>query len=379
MKTQTPKTYVQNYDIVTPLGIGMLKNWEQLSAGISGIVEHQSYGQMTDVAIGQIQWDVDAAFNTAYGDSFDCTRLEKMMLLSVASIMEAFTPNERSLLMIATTKGNINALQSHTEDVSSVLIFNLAQKINKILGFRHKPRVVSNACVSGVMAVAIAKNLIEAGYYDDIVIIAADEISEFVLSGFKSFQAMSPKRCQPYDKDRKGVNLGEASAAIHLSINKNAYIDNFVICAERSINDANHISGPSRTGDGLYASIKNSLIAAGLPSSSIDYVSTHGTATIYNDEMESIALQRAGLLETPINSLKGYLGHTLGAAGLVEFNIALAQASKNILLPNLGLTTLGVTEPIHVIQKTYIKPINYFIKTASGFGGSNTAVVVEKI
>ena len=151
------------------------------------------------------------------------------------------------------------------------------------------------------------------------------------------------------------------------------------ILGDGSINDANHISGPSRTGEGLYRSIYGAMAEAGLKPSNIDYICAHGTATPFNDEMEAIALDRLGLTAAPVNSLKGYYGHTLGASGLLETVIGIQSVLDNMLFRSLGFDELGVSKGINIIEENTGKELRYFLKTASGFGGSNAAIVLEKV
>jgi 3-oxoacyl-[acyl-carrier-protein] synthase-1 len=118
---------------------------------------------------------------------------------------------------------------------------------------------------------------------------------------------------------------------------------------------------------------------AGLGPNQIDYISAHGTATIFNDEMEAIAFDRLGLSETPLNSLKGYFGHTLGASGLLETIIGMHSLHQNTLFRSLGFETLGTSRALNVIKGTKQRELDIFLKTASGFGGSNTAAVFRKV
>jgi 3-oxoacyl-[acyl-carrier-protein] synthase-1 len=213
--------------------------------------------------------------------------------------------------------------------------------------------------------------------YDNIFVVAGDEVSKFILSGFNSFQAMSDLPCKPYSINRTGVTLGEAAAAVLVSSNsENAKIK---VIGDGSINDANHISGPSRTGEGLFRSIQSALAEAQINSNQIDYISAHGTATPFNDEMEAIALNRLGLENVPLNSLKGFYGHTLGASGLLETVIGIQSVQESKLFVSLGFDAIGVSQPIRVIEKNENKNIRFFLKTASGFGGCNTAVLFEKV
>ena len=110
----------------------------------------------------------------------------------------------------------------------------------------------------------------------------------------------------------------------------------------------------------------------------IDYISAHGTATIFNDEMEAIAFNRVGLSEVPVNSLKGYYGHTLGAAGLIESIISMQSLKEGVVLPTLGFKAMGVSAPLNICTNLLPGEYNTFLKTASGFGGCNAAVLFTK-
>jgi 3-oxoacyl-[acyl-carrier-protein] synthase-1 len=230
------------------------------------------------------------------------------------------------------------------------------------------------------MAVSVAKRMIQTDKYDNFVVVGADLFSKFVFSGFQSFQAVSPNPCKPYSENRDGITLGEAAAAIFITKDKSLlYKSSYKILGDSSINDANHISGPSRTGEGLFQSVQKALKEAKINAEEIDMISSHGTATNYNDEMEAQAFSRANLAQTPLFSLKGFFGHTLGAAGLLETVISLSSADKNKVPPSFGFDKMGVSIPLNISTKSESKPIHTVLKTASGFGGSNTAVIFQKI
>ncbi len=311
------------------------------------------------------------------------TRLEQMMITSLNAIIKdsALSITNEVGLIIATTKGNIDVL----EDKSSfpkkrAYLSELAKQVANYFGFITEPIVVSNACVSGILAIAIAKRYIEQGVYKHVFVVGADLVTEFILSGFNSFQAMSNKPCKPYCKNREGINIGEVAASVLITSDEKYLNEEAVeILGEGSCNDANHISGPSRTGEGLYRSIASALQQANINASEIDYISAHGTATNYNDEMEAIAFNRHQLSKVPLNSLKGYFGHTLGASGLLETIVGMHSLKNNMLYASLGFEELGVSEPINVIKETTPKQLTAFLKTASGFGGCNTAVLFKKV
>ncbi len=139
-------------------------------------------------------------------------------------------------------------------------------------------------------------------------------------------------------------------------------------------NDANHISGPSRTGEELALAVNKALAEAGT-GKQIDFISAHGTATAFNDEMEAKAFSVCGLENVQLNSMKGFFGHTLGAAGVIESVVTLESMKRNVLVPSLGYENSGVSMPLNIIRQTEKKEINTSLKTASGFGGCNAAVV----
>lgn len=375
------EVYITETNCITPLGFDVQSNVEAILRGDSGIQLHEDVTLMPNPFYASIINDekINSAFAKISTET-KYSRLEKMMILALEPIIKksGIEFNSKTAFILSTTKGNVTALKENSEEsFNSAHLDVLAQNIADFFQFKTQPIVVSNACVSGILAVSVAKRMIQSKLYDNVFVIAGDEVSEFVLSGFNSFQAMSDSPCKPYSKNRTGVSLGEATAAVLISAEaKNAKIK---VIGDSSINDANHISGPSRTGEGLYRSIQNALKEAQIEVGKIDYISAHGTATPFNDEMEAIALNRLGLQNVPINSLKGFYGHTLGASGLLETVIGIESVNQNILFESKGFDEIGVSEAISIIEKNKEARIDYFLKTASGFGGCNTAVVFEKM
>jgi 3-oxoacyl-[acyl-carrier-protein] synthase-1 len=222
------------------------------------------------------------------------------------------------------------------------------------------------------LALINAKRYIDTGKYDTVVITGADVITDFIVAGFESFKSMSEKACRPFDTDRDGLSLGEGAGT--LVVTNQPGKDSIAIVHGASANDANHISGPSRTGEGLYLAGKNALKGE----IKIDFISAHGTATPYNDDMESHALNRLNLSEIPVNSFKGYFGHTLGAAGIIETILTKHSMLNNRVYSTVGLQKQGTVQPVNAISKSFNKSLKKCLKLASGFGGCNAAIVLEK-
>jgi 3-oxoacyl-[acyl-carrier-protein] synthase-1 len=371
------QVYITHTNCITPLGFDVNENVRNILNGISGISRQSDNLMPNPYFAAKIdELKLDAAF-AGISQEVNFTKLEKMMLLALAPIVSASFSDlgKRTAFVLSTTKGNITALESG--NLAQAHLSGLAKTVADFFGFASQPIVISNACVSGIMAISVAKRMIRSGMYDEAFVVSGDLVSEFVLSGFNSFQAMSDAPCQPYSVNRKGVTLGEAAAAV--VVTANAESAKVKILGDGSINDANHISGPSRTGEGLFLSVESALTEAGISASQIDHISAHGTATPFNDEMEAIAFNRLGLQNVAMNSLKGYYGHTLGASGLLETVIGIESVLRNMLFASLGFDESGVSQPINVLKGNEAKNIRYFLKTASGFGGCNTAVVLEKM
>jgi 3-oxoacyl-[acyl-carrier-protein] synthase-1 len=312
------------------------------------------------------------------------TRLEKMFIVSIhEAVKETGTTlfGSNSLLVISTTKGNIELLEEGKKDFPDpgrIYLWKMADVIGTFFGFVNRPVVVSNACISGVLALSTAARLIDAGLYNHIVVAGGDLLSEFVISGFLSFQALSPEPCKPFDINRNGLSLGEGCGTVVISseFKKSTVL---TVSGSAITNDANHISGPSLTGEELAMAIGNALKEAGLKPDEVSFVSAHGTATPYNDEMESKALEIACLQDIPVNSFKGYWGHTLGAAGVIESIATIRSMENNLLFRSAGFNELGVPVPLNVIRENVHTPVQNCLKIASGFGGCNAAIVFRKM
>ncbi len=364
------KACVLAHYVITPIGAGSLANYMAVRQGESSLRFHDSLFGLPEPAYASV-FDYNAVRAFIGPVSQSLTNFEALCVASAApailmSGIDASSPDVR--FVISTTKANVSLLG--TPDFTDADV--AAEKVVKALGGTTAPVVVSNACISGLAAQIVAKRLIESGNARYVVVIGADELSRFIVSGFQSFKALSIDACRPFDADRCGLNLGEASATIIFEGKDSPAPDDFVIADGAIRNDANHISGPSRTGEGSYQCLKALNISIdNLPA----FINAHGTATLYNDEMESIAITRAGLAEVPVYSLKGYFGHTLGAAGVLETIMSLMAAEEGCILPTLGFSTLGVSKPIKVTSETQkLDDVNSFVKLMSGFGGVNAAV-----
>ncbi|MCB0454572.1 MAG: beta-ketoacyl synthase [Aequorivita sp.] len=377
------KTFVSYNNIISSLGFDSETVVDNISKGISGLEKKEDVSLLPEPFCASIisSEKIKEEFNKI-ADASKYTKLEQMLILSLGKVIEAsnIPLNEKVGLIISTTKGNIDALEKENNfPKNRAYLSELGKTIQNFFGFKNEAIVLSNACVSGILAISAAKRFICEGKYDHIFITSGDLVTKFILSGFSSFQALSAEPCKPYDKNRIGINLGEVVASVLVTSSKeNLPKEAVEILGDATCNDANHISGPSRTGEGLFRSVKSALKEANITAAEIDYISAHGTATPFNDEMEAIAFNRLEMDNVPLNSLKGYFGHTLGASGLLETIVGMHSMKKNTLFISKGFDELGVSQKINIIKTNTPKTLNTFLKTASGFGGCNTAVIFKK-
>ncbi len=368
-------------NIYSPLGSTSAENFAQLSRSVSGVQLHSDTAlSPTDFYAALFSSDTPC-FSEYTGKGY--TKFEQLLIASITDAVQqaAFDCTAAdTALIISSTKGNISLLEGAEKKTGineRIALSSTARKMAAHFGFVHRPLVISNACISGILAIVTGMRMIRAGKYKTVVVTGADLVSKFILSGFQSFQAVSDGICKPFDAARKGINLGEGAATVILSASA-TNTNNFKVVGGSVSNDANHISGPSRTGEELAQAITNALKDADLPADAIDFISTHGTATIYNDEMEAKAINLANLQQVPVNSLKPFYGHTLGAAGLIESVITLHSMQHDTILPTPGFEQPGVSVPVKVSASAINTRLQHCLKTASGFGGCNAAVVFSK-
>jgi 3-oxoacyl-(acyl-carrier-protein) synthase len=290
------------------------------------------------------------------------------------ALVEAGEPERAELgLVLATTKGDLSGVWGAGRGLGNpgFLCDRLAAQL-ELSG----PRVaVSCACASGLSAIALAARWIEAGELDAVLVVGTDSLSPFVLRGFSSLLALDSGPCRPFDAARKGLSLGEAAGALVFSADPRASLG-LRVAGWGESNDANHITGPSRDGDGLCLAARRALERAGIQPCELAYAHLHGTGTVYNDEMEAKALVRLfGGPTAPASGTKRQTGHTLGAAGLIESLVCLEALERGLAPGNAGLEEVGVHSELDLVRAPReLGEARFALKLAAGFGGTNAAL-----
>ena len=359
-------------NITSPLGQTTEQTYKAVREGKSGLSHYPC--ENGEGGWNDLPFSVEASlFNKEQWDKImvdGFSKFESLVLHSVkAAISTLIFNKERAILILSSTKGDIELLEKGEEMPS---LADAAKKVSLAIGIENDPIVVCNACISGVSAIILGQRLVDCGNYTHAIVCGADVQSRFIVSGFQSLKALSDEPCRPFDIERLGLNLGEAAATIVLSREMNSpngwKVDKGAVC-----NDAYHISAPHPKGLGAGMALSKMKDA----DNPISVIGVHGTATMYNDQMESKAIEMANLQDVPLSALKGYFGHTMGAAGVLETIIVMRALEDNVILPSKGFETCGVSGKVKVSDKPMTAEGNTFVKMLSGFGGCNGVVRVS--
>ncbi len=291
-----------------------------------------------------------------------------------------------SELLLATTTGEIDLLERHVTqgagDADASRPEYLLERVRLRLGLTGQAAVVSAACASSTVALAQAADRVTCDPCAAVVVVACDAVTEFVFAGFSALMALDPAGAHPFDRQRRGLTLGDAAAVALVMHESRAREEGREILARVSgwglSCDANHMTGPAPDGSGLARAMRLAIAQAGVNPAAIGSVSAHGTGTVYNDSMELKAL-RAALpgLRPPVYSIKGGLGHTLGAAGLVEVLLAAESMRREVVPPTVGLSEAD-EEAGTLVSASPVKPTGPLtMSTNSGFGGINAALLLS--
>ncbi|MCX5714391.1 MAG: beta-ketoacyl synthase N-terminal-like domain-containing protein [Candidatus Omnitrophica bacterium] len=372
------KTVVTACDLVTAYGKGALFCWEGILSSKSAIGKVERF---STVSFQSKNAAVVAGLKYFGDDS-----LLMQMFISLLKRNKDLIPQD-ALLILATTTGEIDILEQHVlegvGDAKESGFSFLLEKVKALTGIMGESAIISSACASSSAALGFASSLIQSGKSDCVLVVAADAVTEFVFSGFSSLMALDPDNAKPFDKNRAGLSLGEGAGFVLLMSQARAQQEGRTILGEIAgwavSGDANHMTGPSRDGSGLKLAIQKALRSAGVSSDDVGCISSHGTGTVYNDAMEMKAYK--SVFENrpvPLYSIKGAVGHTMGASGLIETIIALRVLEKRIIPPTVGLIDVDPEAKDWASRESRALAKSAILLNNAGFGGVNAALVLKQ-
>jgi len=387
--------------IVSALGMSVAENLNALKLGKSGISRLDNFEtrHRDAVLVGEIKWsNVDLEKSIGLQDGHAITRTGMLGILAARQAvaqagLDLRDTAVRTGLISSTSVGGMDItekyfyryasepelqhyIQSHDAGVST-------QHIADDLGLQGFVSTISTACSSAANAIMLGARLIKQGKLDRVIVGGTDALCKFTLNGFKTLMILSEEPCTPFDKDRDGLNLGEAAAYLVLEsealIAKEKKKALAFLVGYGNANDAFHQTASSENGDGAFLAMEKAFQVAGIRPQHIDYINVHGTATPNNDLSEGRAIVRVFGDKLPVfSSTKAFTGHTLAAAAAVEAVYSILALQEGLVFPNLNFKTAMPEFGFRPQTSLLHQPLRYVLSNSFGFGGNCSTLIFGK-
>jgi len=369
------KVFIKQVAVVTALGESLDNTWRNLCAGKSAL------SPVTRFPTGGLDGNEAACM-----DQLNETDENKIIYLLKKLIPQLNPLPENTFLIWTGIKSGAEQIEREATGESSIehqYNSEYSSWLNSELGLNSDGMDINAACASSTVGLCVGANLIERGEVENVLVVGADWVSRFTFSGFAALRALCKTKCRPFDQDRDGLALGEAASAVQLISEKESKKSGLKMDAVLKgwgiANDANHITGPARDGRGLSAAIRNALKQADLATEDISAFCAHGTGTVFNDAMELTAIENVfGDRRFPIFSIKGALGHTLGAAGALETAISVKAIQKRLIPPTWGLLNPEKRAFERALNEVQELKGDTVLTSNSGFGGLNAVLLLGR-
>ncbi|MEO6254533.1 MAG: beta-ketoacyl-[acyl-carrier-protein] synthase family protein [Ferruginibacter sp.] len=262
---------------------------------------------------------------------------------------------------------------------------SVTELVADALGIKDHISTISTACSSSANAIFFGARLIRNNMLDVVVAGGTDSLTKFTLNGFNTLMIVDEQFCQPFDENRRGLNLGEGAGYVVLVSDKVAATlknkPGIILSGYCNANDAYHQTASSPDGTGSYLAMSGALKKSGLKPGDIDYINLHGTGTQNNDIAEGTAIKRLFEGEYPkMSSTKTFTGHTLGASGGIEAVFSVLALQHGVIFPNLRLQTPMVDLPFVPVRE-FIKnvEVKHVLSNSFGFGGNCSSLIFSKV
>jgi len=394
------KVAITGMGIISSIGNTVEENYNALVKGKKGISSIENFETIHKevIKVGEIKLtnqELSEQLGIASDNNFSRTSLlgaiAAQQAVENAGIQDI--NDYRSGLISATSVGGMDMTEkyyyeyfkneAHQKYITSHDAGDTTHKIATHIGLKGFVTTVSTACSSAANAIMLGARMIQSGQLDRVVVGGTDALAKFTINGFKTLMILSDTYNQPFDNNRKGLNLGEAAAFLVLESEEIVKKENRKVLAYVSgfgnANDAFHQTASSENGEGAFLAMQKALKVANLKPSDIDYINAHGTATPNNDLSEGRAILRVFEENVPdFSSTKAFTGHTLAAAAAIEAVYSVLALQHNVVFPNLNFET--PMEEFDLVPQTALKekPINHVLSNSFGFGGNCSTVLFSK-
>jgi 3-oxoacyl-[acyl-carrier-protein] synthase II len=393
------RVVVTGLGVVSPYGAGAKTFWAGLAAGACAIRPVTLID--TDGFRSRIAAEVPADAMAGLGVSPRRARADRLALAAAREALADadLTAGERAraaLMVGAVGGGMFEGEEWYWEEwrtgqpsprigaLRSILPFTHAETLGWRLRLGGPKETVVMACASGAAAIALGADLIRDGVTPVAVVGGVDAFTRICFMGFNSLKLLDPEPCRPFDRDRRGMSVGEAAAFLVLedarhSQARGARSYGELLGAGMST-DAYHVTSPEPAGEGMSRAMTEALARAGVAPADIGYVNAHGTGTPQNDRVEALALRRVfGDGRVLVSSTKSMVGHTMAAAGSLEAVATLLAVQHGLLPPTANLDTVDPDVPFDCLPRL-ARPatVECALSNSFGFGGQNVSLVFRK-
>ena len=384
------------YTATSAMGRGLAAQLDALQCARSGLRPNDFSSAPLACWIGRVEGVEDAALPAGHA-AWECRNnrlawlgLNQDGFLDRVQAARARYGASRIALLLGTSTASIGATEEayrrldadggFADDMLRPAIHtphSLAAFVSVALALEGPCLTISTACSSSAKVFASAERMLRLGLVDAAVVGGVDTLCDSVLFGFNALELVSPEPCRPFDAARNGISIGEAAGfALLERIDAGPQAPQLLGYGEAS--DAYHMSTPHPDGLGAELALREALARAGLDAARVDYINLHGTASLKNDEVEAALVSRAFPAGTRASSTKGYTGHTLGAAGIVEATIALQAIEHGLIPGNLGGTTPDPSCGAQFAWQGEQQRVEVALSNSFGFGGNNACLAFAR-
>lgn len=400
------RVVVTGLGVITPIGSGKDKFWKALLEGKSGVGEVTCF----DTSGHKVHRGAEVRdFNPRdYIKNGTVDQLGKGSQMAIAAAKLALMDGGLGLegvdptrigVSVGTTGGEIQILEKinlvrygQDEDHVDIRLFlrhpcnNIPSNIAREFGLKGPNIIIPTACAAGNYAIGYAYDLIKLGRADYMLAGGADPFSKVAFTGFGRLGAVAPDVCQPFDKNRKGMLVGEGAGILLLEPLDNALKRGATVYAEiigyGLSCDGYHITIPHPEGNGVASSLRKALKNADITAEDVQYINAHGTGTIANDKAETISIKKVfgdHAKKLLVSSIKSMMGHTMGAASAIETVTCALVVKHDVVPPTINYQTKDPECDLDYVPNVKREhPVNIALNTAYAFGGNNSCLVIKK-
>lgn len=398
MGAERNKVFVTGMGIISALGIGVKENLNRLVNGSSGVgqIKHLKTRLSKELIAGEIPFSTEELIKQS--KIKNPKGINRAALLGIIAAREAINssnfsdPAIKTGFISGTTAEAMTNIELYLGDFLSNDIRNefiesqdwgfSTELIANELGISGYQTTINTACSSAANAIMTGARMIKHGLLDRVLVGGTDALSKVMLNGFHALMIVDPNISKPFDKNRRGLNLGEGAA--YLVIESEEVVQNENIICELSgwgnSNDAYHLTALSPDGTGAAMAMNNAIAESGLNPGEIDYINAHGTGSENNDLSEAFGIEKVFGKNVPkFSSTKPFTGHTLGSSGALEAVFSILAIKNKLIFPNLNfrnqMDEVSISPEKKLVRS---ESINHVLSNSFGFGGNNTSLLFSK-